>query len=175
MFVFNSLHGRAYNYISRYCSSDMIYIYLPGSNLIFQVSNVRIHCMVKNLRSSFLVPGISTTNATKKLVCSCGKSNKEGQELCVQDTNRRKRCPCIGRGVSCSRDCRCKGCQNKQANQEPKEDRISLSCKCEVDKVKTDKEYVACIHGKRTTKCPCMRKETQCGSRCLCKNCGNCD
>ena len=50
-----------------------------------------------------------------------------------------------------------------------------MSCKCGVDKVKSDKEYVACIDGKRKTKCPCVRNETQCGSRCLCKNCGNCD
>ena len=130
--------------------------------------------MVKNFYCSFLVPATSTPNATKKLVCSCGKNNKEGHESCVQDANGRTRCPCIGKGVSCSRDCRCKRCQNKQAYQKPKEAGFSLSCKCKVDKVKSNEEYVACSDGKRKTKCPCVRNETQCGSRCLCKNCGNC-
>ena len=34
---------------------------------------------------------------------------------------------------------------------------------------------MACSDGKRKTKCPCVRNETQCGSHCFCKNCGNCD
>ena len=76
--------------------------------------------MVNNFYRSFLVPATSTPNATKKLVCSCGKNNKEAHISCIQDTNRRTRCPCIGKGVSCSRIAAAKGVETSKRTKNPK-------------------------------------------------------
>lgn len=113
-------------------------------------------------------------NENKKLACSCGKNYKDGRDSCVGSTEGHTRRPCAGSGVPCSRDCRCKGCKNKKEYQELDGAESHVSCKCGVDKVKKDPEYVACSDGKRKTKCRCVRYKTQCGPNCLCRNCGNC-
>lgn len=121
-----------------------------------------------------LVVSNTTENENKKLACSCGKNNKDGQESCVRSTEGHTHSPCAGSGTPCSRDCRCKGCKNKKEYDELDRAESHVSCKCGVDKVKKDPEYVACSDGTRKTRCPCVRYKTECGPNCMCRNCGNC-
>ena len=129
---------------------------------------INFYCLI-------LLATASNPTKTPKVLCSCGKNSKDGQESCVQTIVGRTRCPCVTTGISCSRDCRCKGCQNKEEQELKKITCSSVSCRCGVDKSKTDPKYIACVDGKRKTKCPYVRLKGKCGSQCSCRNCGNCD
>ena len=120
--------------------------------------------MVKNFYCSFLVPATSTPNATKKLVCSCGKNNKEAHVSCVQDANGRTRCPCIGKGVSSSRIAAAQGVETSKRTKNPKRPASRYPVNVESTKLNLMKSMWHAA----------TANEKQSAPRCLCKNCGNC-
>lgn len=120
--------------------------------------------MVKNFYCSFLVPATSTSNATKKLVCSCGKNNKEAHISCVQDANGRTHCRCIGKGVSCSRIAAAQGVERSKRTKNPKRPASRYPVNVESTKLNLMKSMWHAA----------TANEKQSAPRCLCKNCGNC-
>lgn len=107
---------------------------------------------------------------TKGKGCSCGKNNTDSRSSCLPGS----RCPCIHKERSCDRDCRCKSCANK-ATISGRSTRIpaELSCRCGEDSVKSDPKFVACVDGRRRSRCPCLKANQGCNIACACKNCGN--
>ena len=41
------------------------------------------------------------------------------------------------------------------------------------DSVKSDPKFVACVDGRRRSRCPCLKANQGCKIACKCKNCGN--
>ena len=126
----------------------------------------------------FCFQGLNSKTTNK--VCSCGKNNaKDGQKAsCTKDDKGHSHCPCVISGHFCSRNCRCKRCQNStmQAACSSTSElgyTIEVSCKCGHNKVKYDNKYVSCRDGPRKSKCPCLRVNQECGLECSCFNCGN--
>lgn len=105
--------------------------------------------------------------------CSCGKNaRREEQASCLHSQSR---CPCVGKGESCTRNCRCKNCNNGKDHDKKvlHQIRNDVSCTCGLNKVKSNKLFVACQDGKRKSKCPCLRARQECSYLCRCTYCGN--
>lgn len=118
------------------------------------------------------------TPDNKKEGCPCGKNNAKNSVACLP----RSRCPCVQKGRSCMRVCRCKSCGNKDQEKDMEsntgnggstEGVSKISCRCGEVNVKSDPKYIACVDGIRRSRCPCLKANQGCGIACVCKNCGN--
>lgn len=95
----------------------------------------------------------------------------------------RKVCPCVRKGISCTRKCRCKNCGNlNQDVRNEGEDSAGtmpyrhLSCRCgeSMAKKREDaKTFAACRDGEIKSKCPCLRNGKGCSPSCYCVGCKN--
>lgn len=114
--------------------------------------------------------------------CSCGKNMTRGSKSsCLSAT--RKVCPCVQKGISCTRRCRCKNCGNlNQDLRNEGEDSAGtmpyrhLSCKRgeNMAKKREDaKTFAACRDGEIKSKCPCLRHGQGCSSLGSCVGCKN--
>lgn len=90
---------------------------------------------------------------TAKIVCSCGKSDKNDQAHCTSSLSRySSRCPCLKSQSACSEACRCRNCNNdfgvklavKQStsHRKRKMHTLALRCKKSTDIVFERKESV---------------------------------
>lgn len=111
--------------------------------------------------------------------CSCGKnSSVDGNSSCMPGS----RCPCIKQERCCLRNCRCKGCQNRQKSgiggDSQHQSQIQptgnhKSCRCGESTAGNSPTLPACADGKRKSRCPCLNANQQCGITCSCRNCAN--
>ena len=106
------------------------------------------------------------------------ENNADNSVACLPGS----RCPCVQKGSSCIRVCRCKSCGNKDKDKDSESNTekggrtdgvTGLSCRCREVNAKSDPKYVACVDGIRRSRCPCLKANQGCGTACVCKNCGN--
>ena len=116
----------------------------------------------------FCFQGLNSKTTNK--VCSCGKNNAKDSEKasCTKDDKGHSHCPCVILGHFCSRNCRCKRCENStmQATCSSTSEvgyTIDVSCKCGHNKVKYDNKYISCRDVPRKSKCPCLRVNQEYG------------
>lgn len=106
--------------------------------------------------------------------CSCGKNSKrEEQASCLHSE---RRCPCVETGELCTRNCRCKSCNNGKDQEKGvlhRQKIKDISCTCGLNKLKSDIMFTACKDGERKSKCPCLHAGQECSSLCRCVHCGN--
>lgn len=111
--------------------------------------------------------------------CTCGKNiNREQTQdqsvHCLKNVP--TRCPCVTNGNACSRECKCKGCQNKEKTSTVQLEQLGkniTSCSCGKAKKKTDPHYKSCVDGLRKSKCSCLKNGLKCSNACDCHNCHN--
>ena len=107
--------------------------------------------------------------------CSCGKNITRGDKTsCLPSA----RCPCVKKGMRCSRKCICKNCRNHDIAEttdnlnEPVHIR-NLKCRCGEGVAKKTTNYAACKDGKTKSRCPCLGNGQGCSSSCECVGCEN--
>ena len=83
------------------------------------------------------------------------------------------RCPCLKKGNSCTRACRCKNCGNAETQVKSNSVKQGKACRCGHNAAMKDSAYISCRDGSRKSKCPCLASNQACGDLCSCVNCGN--
>lgn len=94
---------------------------------------------------TMLIPASNTElpeqQETKK-GCSCGKNaGREEQASCLQSQSR---CPCVGKGESCTRNCRCKSCNNGKGEDKKSTPAKQKRCFLHLWSEQSEKKQVVC-------------------------------
>ena len=113
--------------------------------------------------------------------CSCGKNTARGNKASCQPLAR-KVCPCVRKGLRCTRKCICKNCCNvdrhvtdNTGNSNESIFYRNLKCRCGENMVRknSDNKRTACKDGKTKSRCTCLGCGQGCSSFCECVGCEN--
>ena len=115
------------------------------------------------------------TQNCKSTRCTCGKNSKREHAEAIHcgGNQQTTRCPCVANANMCSRECKCKGCQNKKDNNTVQSTYKVVSCSCGKTKKKSNPRYKSCIDVERKSKCRCLKNGVKCTNACDCYNCYN--
>ena len=134
----------------------------------------KVHSTIGNPFSASFIFQLQHVQPAKALEGAIVEKNndREVQPSCVPNQFG-SRCPCVKIGNLCSRDCRCKGCENIESGNNDTEEDPNITCRCGTSKAKGVSDYVSSTDGRRKSKCPCLRNKQGCGPSCACVNCAN--
>ncbi|XP_068747393.1 uncharacterized protein [Montipora capricornis] len=106
--------------------------------------------------------------------CSRGKNTARGNKASCQPLAR-KVCPCVRKGLRCTRKCICKNCCNVDTgNSNESVPYRNLKCRCGENMVrKNSDKRIACKDGKTKSRSPCLGCGQGCSSFCECVGCEN--
>ena len=97
--------------------------------------------------------------------CSCGKNTTRTDKVSCSPSARRI-CPCLRKGMRCSRNCICKNCCNHDntetdSNSSTTTHIRNLKCRCGERMAKKSSNHIACKDGKKEVQVPLSRLWTR--------------